>query len=242
MNSKSRGRPRKVYDENEIENIVLKCREEWNIKGLVKYSDVYNYGLELYKRREITYKLSEDFWRKPNRQGTIILSRVNEVISDTVKVDETETEFIINTHDAIDKLFSGKEKNKQELINKLTINEVKAKQYMTANVQLRGNITKLEKEIQFLKEKSDTYKNKSETLQLLLFKVMEYSKKRGFPVENLFNTGKTRTEPVDLIMDSLFSDNPDVGYEFNNYIGNKDGKNVVPIKEGNSALDDYGEF
>jgi len=75
---------------------------------------------------------------------------------------------------------------------------------------------------------------------------MEYSKKKDFLVENLFNTGKTRTKPVDLILSSMFGDDPSIGFEFEQYMDQKESQsdNVVQlkVKAEKSALDDYGEF
>jgi len=89
---------------------------------------------------KISYKLSEDFWRKPNHQGTLALEAINEIIEDTVLTEDSGNNRTISIIDAINKLYTGKERDKKELINKLTLNEVKAKQYIRKNGQLTNKI------------------------------------------------------------------------------------------------------
>lgn len=243
---KGPGRPAAKYNQEDIENIVKMCRKENKIIGLIKYSVVYKYAMKLYEEGKIPHKFSEDFWRKPNRQGTIAIMNVNEILEDTVEVDEGETEKTISSYDAINKLFTGKDKDKKELLNKMTINEVKAKQYIRKNKQLISKISKLEGEILNLKEQRDKWEQKAVEMQNLLFKFMEYSKKQGFPVENIYNTGKTRTKPVDVILNSLFGENPTIGFDFEKYIEEKEKSNLVEFKpkekESDTALDEYGAF
>ncbi|WP_040204054.1 hypothetical protein [Neobacillus jeddahensis] len=242
----SRGRPAKKHNQEEIENIVKACRDEYKINGLLKYSVVHKYALQLYEEGKIKDKFSEDFWRKPNRQGTLAIAKINQILVDVVKVDESETEKTISTLDAVEKLFTGKEKDKKELINKMSINEVKAKQYINKSKKLKDKIISHELEIQRLKEQRDEWKQKTLEMQNILFKFMEYSKKKGFPVENIFNTGHTRTKPVELILSSMFGENPTIGFDFEMYIEEKEKNNVVEFKqkekEKESALDEYGSF
>lgn len=239
-----RGRPAKKYKQEEIVNIVKMCREECKVIGLLKYSVVYKFALNLYEDGKIEYKLSEDFWRKPNRQGTIAIETINEILEETVQLDGSETEKTISTYDAVNKLFTGKEKDKKELINKLTLNEVKAKQYIRKNKQLNNKVKQLEEQILGLTEQRDKLREKADEMQIILFKFMEYSKMRGFPVENIFNTGQTRTAPVDLILSSMFGKNPTIGFDFEQYLNKKEKDNLTPIdsKRKKSAIDDYGLF
>ncbi|MBT2605580.1 hypothetical protein J7E55_21600 [Bacillus sp. ISL-53] len=244
--SRDRGRPAKKYNQEEIENIVIACRDENKINGLLKYSVVYKYALQLYEEGKIKDKLSEDFWRKPNKPGTLAIKKVNEILEDVVKVDEGETEKLISTRDAVNKLFTGKDKDKKELINKITINEVNAKKFIKKNKKLNDKIISLELEIQRLTEQRDAWKQKNHEMQTVLFKFMEYSKKKGFPVENIFNTGQTRTKPVDIILSSMFGENPTIGFDFEKYIEEKEIGKVVAFKpkekEKESAIDEYGSF
>lgn len=242
----NRGRPVKKYNQDEIENIVKLCKKELGIIGLIKYSVIYKFALELFNDGKISYQLSEDFWRKPNRQGTLALQAINEIIEDTVHAGESEVTKTISTFDAVNKLYTGKVKDKKELINKLTLNEVKAKQYIRKNSQLESKVKKLQNEVLDLKEQREQLKAKVDELQNVLFKFMEYSKMKDFPVENIFNTGKTRTKPVDLILKSMFGDDPSIGFDFERYIKQKEAQtdNMVQlkVKPEKSALDDYGEF
>jgi len=241
-----RGRHITEYNEEAITNIVKQCKKDLAIIGVLKYSTVYDYTLELIEEGIIPFKISSDYWRKDKRQGKIIIDKINSIIEDTVQIDDTETLKTVSTLDAVNKLFTGKERDKRELINKLTLNEVKAKQYIKKNKQLNEKIKRLEDKLRETTEQRELQRKKADELQITLYKILEYSKKKGFPVENIFNTGKSRTAPVDHILSSVFSDNPTAAYDFDNYLKDKDTERskvvVLEPKTKKSGIDDYGTF
>ncbi|WP_144528930.1 hypothetical protein [Peribacillus simplex] len=242
-------RKEKLYPYEIIKNIILKCAEDESIIGEITWPVVLKYSNKMFLEgklpKEIDKSLKEDYWRRDWRQGYKILKEVNEIRKGSIKKGSKEN--LVNTEKEVEKLYTGKETDKFRLIQKLQMNEIIAKKLQDETIGLRNKIDKLEEEKSKIKEKRDELHNKYNKMQTLLFQFMDYSQKKGFPVENIFNTGKTRSTPVDAILASVFSDNPTLGYEFKNYSTKKKQSNVVDLKSKNeeknrSALDEYGAF
>ncbi|WP_375089157.1 hypothetical protein ACDZ29_25570 [Peribacillus sp. RS7] len=243
------GRNRDIYPEQIIKNIILKCAEDEAIVGEIPYSQVRDFAYKLFYDGKLPKdifrkKLSDDFWRKKDRQGCQILKEINDARMDSVK--EGKELMIVKTEREVNNLFIGQLKDKKRLIQRLKINEYAASKLNEEKKILKNKIKKIEVDMDLLIKEKEKLKVKNQELQLLLFQFMEYSKKKGFPVENIYNTGKTRTEPVSGILRSVFSSNPMLGFEFENYIKDKKESNVIELKarevKKSSALDEYGEF
>lgn len=246
-NKKRAGRKPKLYEEQVILDLIYSCISEKKIVGKVEYQVVYPYCLELYEDKKINFKLSEDYWRKPGRQGTELLKKVNKVAIDDIKVDEDDIVSIVDTEDAINKLYDGKESNRKKLLDTLKLNEVKLRRYIKECKRLNKKLNTLEDELTTKKQDVQEWKNKAEELQRQLFLIMEYSESKNFPIVNILNTGRTRTEAVDMQLKSLFGDNPTIGYEYEQYIQKKSQNkeqqnNIIQIsdKKEKSAADDFG--
>lgn len=246
-NRKGAGRKKKLYDDQAILDLIYSCIEEKKIIGQVKYQIVHPYCLELYEEKKIDFKLSEDYWRKTGRQGTELLKRVNKIVIDQVEVDEHDDVNVVNTEDAINKLYNGKKENKKKLLDTLKLNEVKLKKYINECKRLENKVDMLEKDLILKKQDAQEWKNKAEELQRQLFLIMEYSASENFPIVNILNTGKTRTEAVTKQLESLFGDNPTIGYEYEQYMIEKcekreEKESVVSINDRirKSAADDFG--
>ncbi|PHF35219.1 hypothetical protein COF72_26465 [Bacillus pseudomycoides] len=246
-NRKGAGRKKKLYDDQVILDLIYSCIEEKKIIGQVKYQIVHPYCLGLYEEKKIDFKLSEDYWRKPGRQGTELLNKVNKIVIDQVEVDEHDDVNVVDTEDAINKLYNGKKENKKKLLDTLKLNEVKLKKYITECKRLEKKVDILEEELTLKKQVAQEWKNKAEELQRQLFLIMEYSASENFPIVNILNTGKTRTEAVTKQLESLFGDNPTIGYEYEQYMIEKreqkeEKESVVSISNRKriSAADDFG--
>jgi hypothetical protein len=248
-NAKGAGRKKKLYNEQVILNLIYNCIDEKKIVGKVKYQEVYPYCLELYENKRVDFKLSEDYWRKPGRQGYEILKQVNSVATEDVEIDEEDIVSVVNTEDAINKLYDGKEANKKKLLNMLNLNEVNLRRYIKECKKLNNKIDILEEKFIIKNQDVQEWKNKAEELQRQLFLILEYSESKNFPIVNLLNTGETRIEPVNKQLETLFGDNPTIGYEYKQYIEEKSQKlrqqdkvTQLADKKQKSAADDFGLF
>ncbi len=187
--------------------------------GLIKYLDVYRYSVQLYEQKLIPYKLSEDFWRKSGRQGREAIDKANEIYDySPLPNDETNTEKIIDSVDAIDKFFEGSNSNKEKLRGALLINENKLKKYIQKNGLLIERLNKQEHTVNDLKLKNKELQERLVEYEEIFFKWLDASSNKNVPLINLVTTGKTRNPIVDKLFQSMFSDNPLKGYEeFENY-------------------------
>lgn len=243
------GRKEKLYPYEIIKNIIFKCAEDEAIIGEITWPVVLRYSSKLFQEgklpKEIDKQLKEDYWRRDWRQGYKILKEVNEIREATIKKGTKES--LVDTDKEVEKLYTGKEVDKHRLIQKLQMNEKIAMKLQDESIKLQNKIDKLEKEKLKIQNTHNDLQEKYNKMQNLLFQFMEYSNKKGFPVENIFNTGKTRSTPVDVILGSIFSDYPTLGYDFKQYSTKKRKSNVVGLKRKSaekpkSALDEYGEF
>ncbi|OXM83684.1 hypothetical protein [Paenibacillus rigui] len=219
MSTNNRGRNPEVFDEQLILRIIDDCKRGLKLKGKIKYMDVYRFASDGFNNGKYPYlkrKLSDDYWRKPNRQGKQLVDKVNAFTEEHLPAIGTSesNEILINTEDAVNRLFSGSAKDKNQLINTLRINEMKAKQFFS-------RLSRIEKELQNEREQKLYWKNRFERIQTIIFQLMEYSASKDFPIENIMNTGRTRTKPVTNILESVFSNDPTISYEFESYIVSK---------------------
>lgn len=242
------GNREKLYPPAIIKNIILKCAEDEAINGEIRWTDVLKYATKMFNEKklpkEIDKPLKEDYWRRDWRQGYKILKEVNEIRDASIKQGVNYS--VIETEKEVHSLFTGKDADKARLIQKLKINEIIAKKLIDEKDKLGQKIVKLEQSKDSYKEQRDEWKDRFNQIQILLFQFMEYSKKNGFPVENIYNTGKTRSTPVDRILASIFGDKATFGFEFEQYLTKKQkskGIKLVTKKEKQkSALDEYGAF
>lgn len=201
-----RGRKTKTYPINEIEEIVQRYIIEENSIGFIKYSKVNAFSNKLFESGELKHKLSEDFWRKKNRQGCQVIDSINELYvntlnkSKTIEYVDNNNITIINTEELVEEMLKQPKIDKRLLINKLKINEGYAKKFLKANkviVKLQGTNLELESK---LKQKEETI----EVLESALFSFFNKSRTDEILVD-LLNTGKTRSKLVDYFFEKMFN-------------------------------------
>ncbi|MEB1808989.1 MAG: hypothetical protein LPK26_17160 [Bacillaceae bacterium] len=234
----TRGRKRKEYPKEEIEEIVYRFTQEEKLTGWIKYSEVYRFSKKLYEKGEISYKLSEDFWRREDRQGRKAIDRANKAYETTITNNKTTvTDTFVDTEECVNKYFTGKPSDKKRLTQALKLNEKKAKD---SNKHL-SKIEDLKQEIANQKDKIKELEALIEQQENVLFSWFNASHKSDVPLINLITTGKSRHPIVDYFFETAFS-SPEKGYEkfgelINNYREIEDktkgsNKNVVtPIKK-----------
>lgn len=127
------GRKPKIYPQEIIDNIIYQYLQLHKNNSLIKYMDIYRFSKELYENRESTQQFSEGFWRKQGRQGREAIDKANEVLEHTVSLSTQEDEKVVDSIDAVNKFFRGKESNKEKLIGAILINENKLKKYIDRN-------------------------------------------------------------------------------------------------------------
>ncbi|HEF5706559.1 hypothetical protein OCD79_00175 [Bacillus wiedmannii] len=206
MTGRRRGRPKAEYPVHIIQNIIYRYSKEKKIKGKIQYMEVYRFSQELFQKGEIEYNMKEFFWRKGT--GREHIDKANEVLTHSIAGNTQEDEIIINTEDAINKFFTGKQADKNKLIGTLKINENKLKKYIQKCKILEKQLSEAKGAITEQKEKIKHSQNKIDTYEETLFQWLELSNNKNIPLYNLMTTGKTRTPFAHELLRFIFSENP----------------------------------
>ncbi|EOG8706387.1 hypothetical protein ACTT1L_08535 [Bacillus sp. FH] len=201
-----RGRPKKTFPTELIQDIIYRYTKERKITGKIAYMDVYRYSKDLFENGEIEYNIGEFFWRKGEGRDTI--DKTNQVMQHHIPNEVQEDESIINTNDIVNKFFTGKTSDKNKIIGALKMNELKLQQYIKKCKKLEKELLETKLALVQAKEQNKDLKDNIESYQDTLFQWMELSMNKDIPLTNLLTVGKTRTPIAEELLKSMLSDNP----------------------------------
>ncbi|WP_394191434.1 hypothetical protein [Paenisporosarcina quisquiliarum] len=244
----TKGRKPQIYPGEIIDKIIYQYLQLNKNTGLIKYLDVHRFSQELFNKGETLNNFSEDFWRKPGRQGRKAIDGANEVLEHTISVSGISEDKVIDSIDAVNKFFIGKNENKEKLIGALLINENKLKKYILKNQKIESDLKKRINEIELLKGVNQNYLKMLNEYEKIFFQWLDASSHEDVPLINLITTGKTRNKVVQHLFNTMFSENPNQGYEkfqeFRKNIRKEELNNNTKIvsfreKKENSLIEDF---
>ncbi|QWI76269.1 hypothetical protein JG486_05180 [Bacillus mycoides] len=204
---KSRGRKPKIYPKDILLKIIddfLKTQENVQI---IRYKEIFLYALEKYNKGVLDFKLSEDFWRKPGRQGKLLVDEINKKRSALIENNKQYIE-IISTNDVINRLSQDTPATKKKIINQLKVNEYGYRKISTRYKQLKEKEAKMTQEIVELKAEIANLKDNNEIYQNVLFQWANLSSVKDLDLINLITTGKTRSATVEQLFKDIFKEQP----------------------------------
>ncbi|QWG65343.1 hypothetical protein EXW32_02215 [Bacillus mycoides] len=204
---KSRGRKPKIYPKDILLKIIddfLKTQENVQI---IRYKEIFLYALEKYNKGVLDFKLSEDFWRKPGRQGKLLVDEINKKRSALIENNKQYIE-IISTNDVINRLSQDTPATKKKIINQLKVNEYGYRKISTRYNQLKEKEAKMTQEIVELKAEIVNLKSNNEIYQNVLFQWANLSSVKDLDLINLITTGKTRSATVEQLFKDIFKEQP----------------------------------
>lgn len=234
---KSRGRKPNLYPKDILLKIIDDfLRTHVNVQ-IIKYKEIFSYALEEYNKGLLDFKLSEDFWRKPGRQGKLLVDEINKKRSTLIENNNQHIE-IIPTNDVINRLSQDTPATKKKIINQLKVNEHGYRKISTRYNQLKEKEAKMAQEIIKLKAEIVDLKNNNEIYQNVLFQWANLSSVKDLGLINLITTGKTRSATVEQLFEDIFKEQPNkamLGLNTDNTIDN-----VVPLpnKAKNTLIED----
>lgn len=233
---KSRGRKPKIYPKDILLKIVDDfLRNQENVQ-IIRYKEIFLYALEEYNKGILDFKLSEDFWRKPGRQGKLLVDEINKKRSFLIENNNQYIE-IISTNDVINRLSQDTPATKKKIINQLKVNEYGYRKISTRYKQLKEKEAKMTQEIVELKAEIANLKDNNEIYQNVLFQWANLSSVKELDLINLITTGKTRSATVEQLFQDMFKEQPNkaiLGLNTDNKIDN-----VVTItKTKNTLIED----
>ncbi|EJQ40903.1 hypothetical protein IEE_04759 [Bacillus cereus BAG5X1-1] len=204
---KSRGRKSKIYPKDILLKIIDDfLRNQENIQ-IIRYKEIFLYALEEYNKGILDFKLSEDFWRKPDRQGKLLVDEINKKRSALIENNNQYIE-IISTNDVINRLSQDTPATKKKIINQLKVNEYGYRKISTRYNQLKEKETKMAQEIAELKAEIVNLKDNNEIYQNVLFQWANLSSVKDLGLINLITTGKTRSATVEQLFQDMFKEQP----------------------------------
>ncbi|MBJ7965584.1 hypothetical protein [Bacillus cereus] len=233
---KSRGRKPKIYPKDILLKIIDDfLRNQENIQ-IIRYKEIFLYALEEYNKGILDFKLSEDFWRKPDRQGKLLVDEINKKRSALIENNNQYIE-IISTNDVINRLSQDTPATKKKIINQLKVNEYGYRKISTRYNQLKEKEAKMSQEIAELKAEIVNLKDNNEIYQNVLFQWANLSSVKDLGLINLITTGKIRSATVEQLFQDMFKEQPNkaiLGLNTDNKIDN-----VVTItKTKNTLIED----
>lgn len=204
---KSRGRKPKIYPKDILLKIIDDfLRNQANVQ-IIRYKEIFLYALEEYNKGILDFKLSEDFWRKPGRQGKLLVDEINKKRSALIENNNQYIE-IISTNDVINRLSQDTPATKKKIINQLKVNEYGYRKISTRYNQLKEKEAKMTQEIVELKAEIVKLKDNNETYQNVLFQWANLSSVKDLDLINLITTGKTRSATVEQLFKDIFKEQP----------------------------------
>jgi len=232
-------RPKKNYDEKILKELIINFHNNFNTNSLVKPIDVFNFSSQEYINGKFPYKLTYDFWKKSDRLGRQLINQFNAVRKTNYSISESDNYDLVDVQDLLDKYCS---ENRETL----------AKYLIPMEKQLRRLIAKLEKKNKIIsdlelekaqfKKKIEDEKLKSQKMQTLLYQMFSYGPS-GARLDNLSNTGTSRTERVSNALKNAFNEPTEFleGLEQRVSVTNQDKvkNNVVKFAQLNQENDDW---
>ncbi|PFZ70590.1 hypothetical protein COL82_29845 [Bacillus toyonensis] len=204
---KSRGRKPKIYPKDILLKIIDDfLRNQGDIR-IIRYKEIFLYALEEYNKGILDFKLSEDFWRKPDRQGKLLVDEINKKRSALIENNNQYIE-IISTNDVINRLSQDTPATKKKIINQLKVNEYGYRKISTRYNQLKEKEAKMSQEIAELKAEIVNLKDNNEIYQNVLFQWANLSSVKDLGLINLITTGKTRSSTVEQLFQDIFKEQP----------------------------------
>ena len=136
---KSRGRKPKIYPKDILLKIIDDFLRNQGDIQIIRYKEIFLYALEEYNKGILDFKLSEDFWRKPDRQGKLLVDEINKKRSALIENNNQYIE-IISTNDVINRLSQDTPATKKKIINQLKVNEYGYRKISTRYNQLKEKV------------------------------------------------------------------------------------------------------
>ena len=204
---KSRGRKPKIYPKDILLKIIDDFLRNQGDIQIIRYKEIFLYALEEYNKGILDFKLSEDFWRKPDRQGKLLVDEINKKRSALIENNNQYIE-IISTNDVINRLSQDTPAIKKKIINQLKVNEYGYRKISTRYNQLKEKEAKMSQEIAELKAEIVNLKDNNEIYQNVLFQWANLSSVKDLGLINLITTGKTRSATVEQLFQDIFKEQP----------------------------------
>lgn len=226
--------------EKEVNHLIYLFKTEKQINGEIKYGDMYQFNKELVQQGRFPTAAGEDFWRKKDRLGRMMIDKANNVFTSKPSTSEFPTDNIPNLADIVNKHYDDKE----TLIRELIVIERKFYKNIERRKTLELKLTESEEKVQEYKSKLSESESRFEYLQDLLFKLLRYSSVKDVPLVNHLDTGQKQTNIVKKALENIFSNPLDFynWYETKLESSENSKNNVIPLKKEKTLADEFSDI
>lgn len=226
--------------EKEVNHLIYLFKTEKQINGKIKYGDMYQFNKELVQQGRFSTTAGEDFWRKKDRLGRMMIDKANNVFTSRPSTSEFPNDNIPNLANIVNKHYDDKE----TLIGELIVIERKFYKNIERRKTLELKLTESEEKVQEYKSKLSGSESRFEYLQDLLFKLLRYSSVKGVPLVNLLDTGHKQTTIVKKSLENIFSNPSDFynWYETKLETSEEIKNNVIPLKKEKTLADEFSDI
>lgn len=226
---KSRGRKKVLHPEQDVINIVKKYLETEQPIGKIKYIAVFKFAKKLYLDKESLYDLSEDFWRKDDRQGKKIIDGLNDIRNTVARTDKDYFE-VVPTSNIVNELSNDFPSIKKKIIARLKSNEHGYRRLIEKYKNLLNKEQKLKDEIEHWKTKYHESVEKNNIYEQVLFQWANISSARDLKLINTITTGKTRSKVVEQLLTDMFNEDSNAAYKNINKTSEEINNNIIELR------------
>jgi hypothetical protein len=226
--------------EEEVENIIYLFKTRKKSSGLIKYLEVYRFNKELVEQGKFHITMGEDFWRKENRLGRIMIDKANQIYSNNITTSEKKDITIPNVTDVVNK-FHGK---KEQLISYLIPLERQIYKSITRENNLKEKLDIVKGELVDKNKKITDLQTRVALIEDTLFKMLRYSNDKDIPIKDQLRMGKDKSKRVEKALEELF----DTPIDFYTWYEDKKIKeqyisdNIINIRKNTTLADEYKDI
>lgn len=226
--------------ENEVNELIYLFKTENQMNGKIKYNDLYHFNKKLVQQGRFPTAAGEDFWRKKNRLGRIMIDKANNVFASKPFTSDFPNDNVPNLAGIVNKHYDDKE----TLIRELIVIERKFYKNIERSKALELKLTESEGRLQEYKSKLSESENRCDNLQDVLFKLLRYSSNKEVPIVNHLDTGHKQTTIVKKALENIFSNPSDFynWYEAKQETSRNKTGNVIPLKSEKTLADEFSDI
>jgi uncharacterized coiled-coil protein SlyX len=187
--------------EIKLKELLIEFDEKHNMRSKIAYKDFSEYIQSLSEKKMINLKPPSYSWWKT--KGKYLIDDYNKVKVQTIRVGETEQIDTADLMDAIEK-YGGSNK---DILRKLIIPTDRIVKRLEERVLSQEEKIKiLNKELSEKVKRIKQIVDENEKLQQLILSLFSYTQKSDSGLHNLLNTGKTKSNEVNLSLEKTFGD------------------------------------
>lgn len=186
---------------NELKELIIEFDENHNLKSKVYAKDIFDFIKMIANKRTISFNPPSHSWWKST--GKKYLDEYNKVKTKTIRISASEEVDMLDLLDILEKYGGSNKETLKKMILPAhqIVNRLEEKIF-----SLEEKVQNLNKELNEVKTKNILLQETNEKLQNLVLSLFSISQQNDSGLSNLLNTGKTKSDAVNLSIQKTFGD------------------------------------